>query len=118
MSFYPRIDVPFFFIQTFQSWLIGATAAYTTYVYWYLKEDLEEDGKTVFTILDLIHYPIQVFMRMVIISKKYGYYSQEHFYIFKHIYNPSFFSIVDLLAASILETDVELIKGRVLYAIK
>ena len=107
MSFYPRIDVPFFFIQTFQSWLYGAFVAYTAYVYWYLKEDLEQDGKIVFTVLDLVHYPIQIIMRSFIIATKYGYYSQEHFSIFKQIYNTQFLSIVDLLAASILETDAD-----------
>ena len=117
MSLLPRIDVPFFFIQAFQSWLNGAFFAYTAYVYWYLKDDLEQDGKTVFTVLDLIHYPIQVFMRSFIISIKYGYYSKEHFSIFKQIYNTKFLSMVDLLVSSVLEKDVEILKDRMMYAI-
>jgi hypothetical protein len=40
------------------SWIIGAFFGYTIYAHMYLKEGLEEEGKTLFTVGDLLHYPV------------------------------------------------------------
>ena len=67
----------------------------------YLKENLEEEEKTLFTLSDLFHSPIQLILRSFIISIKYGFYSLEHTQIYKSIKFTTNLSFIDLLATAI-----------------
>jgi hypothetical protein len=77
---------------------------------------MEEDGFKLFEPWDLIHLPLLVLCRILIISVKYGFYSTEHFQIFKSIDYPKGFITIDLLTTTLFGKDTDFIRSRMVNA--
>jgi hypothetical protein len=61
---------------------------FLVYAYIFFKDKLEEEGKTMFSWMDLIHLLLQLLIRCMVVAVKYGYYSEEHYTIFKNLLTP------------------------------
>jgi hypothetical protein len=61
--------------------------------------------------------PILILSRAFVISIKYGYYSKEHYLIFKSTKYPPGFIAIDLIATALMEKDPDNIKSRIRYAV-
>jgi hypothetical protein len=87
----------FFMLQT-MTWL-GVSSSLIFYGRMY-NESLEDESEVYFNWLDLAHFFIMIAVRLVVISVKYGYYSNEHDKILNNIYTDDNLVTFDLLAAT------------------
>jgi hypothetical protein len=98
--------------------LIGVCISYIIYAHINLKEQVEEKGYRLLSFRDLVHIPVIIICRCIMVAVKYGFYSPEHMIIFKSIPLPKEFDGADKIGETIKTKNTDNIRSRILIAVK